>query len=71
LDRVRPVKYELLGIALLLASGLPFSLRDKMAEAAPVPAAARLLAFGRASLKRAAYRRFDLDLGDISGVLDV
>lgn len=70
---MEPLKYELIGIGLVLLLGLPLALNNKEIEAG-LPAGLlgrRLRGFGRASVKRAGYMRWKLGAGESSGVLDI
>lgn len=69
LDHVKPLKWELLGVGLVLAANLPFSLRDQELEKASF--ASRLLGFVRAHVKRTGYYRARVDLAECSGVLEL
>ena len=71
LDHVKPLKYELIGIGLVLLSGLSLSLNNKEAEAALPLGLGSLKAFGRASVKRTGYLSCKLGCGEASGVLDL
>ncbi|KAF8061110.1 hypothetical protein HT031_004571 [Scenedesmus sp. PABB004] len=71
LDHVSPLRYELLGIGLVLLANLPLSLTNKEVEA-PLPAGLRRLrGFVRGSVKRAGYGRWRLGVGEASGILDL
>lgn len=71
LDHVKPLKYELIGIGLVLLLGLPLSLNNKEVEAGLPLGLNRLKGFGRASVKRAGYMSYKLGCGETSGVLDL
>jgi hypothetical protein len=71
LDHVQPLKYELIGISLVLLLGLPLSLNNKEVEAGLPLGLGRLKGFGRASVKRAGYMSYKLGCGETSGLLDL
>lgn len=71
LDHVQPLKYELIGIGLVLLLGLPLSLNNQEVEAGLPLGLGRLKGFGRASVKRAGYMSYKLGCGETSGVLDL
>ena len=71
LDHVKPLKYELIGIGLVLLLGLPLSLNNKEVEAGLPLGLGRLKGFGRASVKRTGYMSYKLGTGETSGVLDL
>lgn len=71
LDHVDPLKYELIGIGLLLLLGLPLSVNNKEIEKGLPYGLGRLKGFGRASLKRAGYMQYKLGFGEATGVLDL
>lgn len=71
LDHVKPLKYELIGIGLVLLLGLPLSLNNKEFEAGLPLGLKALKGFGRASVKRSGYASLKLGAGEASGVLDL
>ena len=68
LDYVKPLRYELLGVAAVLLLNLPFSLKHKELELPMFPPT-RLRGFLRGSVTRTAYLGAALDLGETSLVL--
>eukprot|EP00877_Chromochloris_zofingiensis_P007505 jgi/Chrzof1/3007/Cz12g08010.t1 len=69
LDYIKPFKYELLGIGLVLLCNLPFKLSNQEFELPLVPP--RLKGFVRGSLHRKGWMKYDLSLGEISPVLEL
>lgn len=71
LDHVKPLKYELIGMAAVLLFNLPVKLNNKEVEAAVPGGLGRLKGFLRASLKRTGYTKYKVGFGESSGILDL
>lgn len=71
LDHVKPLQYELIGLAAVLLLNLPVKLNNKEVEAAMPGGLGRLKGFVRGSLKRTGYMRYKVGFGESSGILDL
>ncbi|KAI8470061.1 MAG: hypothetical protein J3K34DRAFT_459042 [Monoraphidium minutum] len=69
LDHIKPLRWELAGIGLVLLGNLPFSLRDKELERPSI--ASRLLGYTRASVRRTGYAAARVDIAELGGVLEL
>jgi hypothetical protein len=71
LDYVKPFKYELIGIGLVLLLNMPLKLNNKEAEVGGPWGLRQLKGFGRASVKRAGFMQWKLAAQETSAVLDI
>ncbi|WIA23501.1 hypothetical protein OEZ85_000244 [Tetradesmus obliquus] len=71
LDYVKPLKYELIGIGLVLLLNMPLKLNNKEAEFGGPWGSGALKGFARGSVKRAGFMRWQLAAQEGSAVLDI
>jgi hypothetical protein len=71
LDYVKPFKYELIGIGLVLLLNMPLKLNNKEAEFGGPWGLRQLKGFGRASVKRTGFMRWKIGAQETSAVLDI